>query len=127
MPPLERLVVLVEDDLGMREALTKVLNASGFRALPFSSAEALLEVSDTADAACFVLDIRLPGLSGFELFRRLKAAGSTAPAIFITAQDDDAGRDLAKRLGAASYLAKPFSGRALLQAIDAALALPVVP
>ena len=111
----------------MREALTKVLNAAGFRAFPFASAEALLEAPRVGTAACLVLDVHLPGLSGFELFQRLGVAGLTAPAIFITAQDDDASREMASRLGAASYLAKPFSGRELLQAIDAALATPVAP
>jgi len=64
------------------------LNAAGFQAITFLSAEALLESGAAANAACHVLNIHLPGLSGFELRRRLQAVGTKAPAIFITAYDD---------------------------------------
>ena len=105
----------------MREALTRVLNAAGFQARPFPSAEALLEDSGAWIAQCLVLDVCLPGLSGFELFRRLGAAGVAFPAIFITAHDDEASRAEARSLGAAGSLSKPFTGRQLVDAISAAL------
>ena len=73
-------------------------------------------------ADCLVLDIHLPGMSGFELYRRLALAGKVMPAVFITARDEPAVRDEAERLGGAgSYLPKPFSGRDLLDAITQGL------
>ncbi len=70
---------------------------------------------------CLILDIRLPGISGLELYRQLAESGEKPPVIFITAEDEPAVRDEAKRLGASSYLTKPFSGRALLESVTQAL------
>jgi FixJ family two-component response regulator len=68
-----------------------------------------------------VFDVNLPGLSGFELQRRLAQAGSRAPVIFITGQDSPAARQEARRHGAAAYLPKPFEGRALVGAVRQAV------
>ena len=75
----------------------------------------------TAD--CLILDIELPGISGLELYRTLTRSGLTTPAIFVTAHDGQNMRDEAERLGAANYLTKPFSGRALLTAVAEATGL----
>lgn len=123
MPEQEKgAIVVVDDDDGMRRAAERVLNAAGFRAVTFASAEILLE-SDAADgAACLVLDIHLPGLSGFELRRELVRTGSTQPpVIFITGHDEPAAREQAEALGAAAYLPKPFAGRALVAAVSRAV------
>jgi FixJ family two-component response regulator len=112
-----RSIVIVEDDAGMSKAIGRLLRVAGFHAVVFPSAEALLE-TDAADSAdCFVLDIHLPGLSGFELRRRLGALGHEAPVIFITAHDEASTRKEAERLGCRAYFRKPFNGHALLQAI----------
>jgi FixJ family two-component response regulator len=104
----------------MSQAIERVLRAGGFEAAVFPSAEAALEVDAAADGA--VLDIHLPGISGFDLYRRLALSGKALPAIFITARDEPAVRNEAERLGGAgSYLPKPFSGRDLLDAINQAL------
>ena len=110
-------VVLVEDDLGMRTALARVLEIAGFGVRAFASAELCLASSAPAKADCFVCDVHLPEDSGFDLHRRLLRAGATAPVIFITAQDSPAARKTAEQLGAAAYLAKPFEGRALVSAV----------
>ena len=104
----------------MREALSRVLGAAGFRVSGFASAEALLETGIAATAACLVLDVRLPGLSGFELRRRLLASGISIPVIFISAVDSEAGREEARRLGAV-YFAKPILGRHLIEAVTKAI------
>lgn len=114
-------VVLVEDDVGMREALERVLVASGFVVSAFASAEAALQDGHTLDARCMVLDIQLPGLSGFEFCERLVALGGRPAVIFITARDDALQRSRAKHLGALDYLVKPFSGRALSALVAKAL------
>jgi FixJ family two-component response regulator len=114
------IVIVVEDDRGMREALARILTASGYRAAAFSTAEALLAAGAARDAACLVLDVHLPGLSGFELRRRLASDGATAPVIFISGHDTQAVRAEAERLGACAFLAKPFSGRDLTRAVGRA-------
>ncbi|HEY6931541.1 MAG TPA: response regulator [Thermoanaerobaculia bacterium] len=115
----EERILVVEDDRAMREALTRILGVAGFCVSAFSSAEALLEAGVAAEAACLVLDIHLPGISGFELHRRITEGDNSIPVIFITGVDDDATRERAASAGA--YLAKPFPGRSLIDAVTAAL------
>ncbi len=115
-------VVLVEDDEGMREAIERVLTATGFVVAAFGSAEAALKDRGTLDAHCLVLDIHLPGLSGLDLYERLAAVDRKPAVIFITARDEAASRDHARQLGALGYLVKPFSGRALAALVADAFA-----
>lgn len=114
-------VVLVEDDLGMREAIERVLTATGFIVAGFDSAESALQDQGTLDARCLVLDIHLPGLSGFELYERFVAVGRKPPVIFITAREDAVQQTRAKQLGALGYFVKPFSGHALSAVVSKAL------
>ena len=116
-------VVVVDDDAGMNQAIERLLNAAGFHALMFSSADALLESGAAASAECMVLDIHLPGLSGFELRQRLAREGVVLPVIFITAYDDPDSHAQAKRAGAIAYFTKPFPGQHLVAAITKALAV----
>ena len=123
MPNEPPIIVVVEDDASMCQALERILHAGGFTAVSFASGEAALEADAAAD--CLVLDIHLPGMSGFELYRRLAHSGKALPAVFITARDEPAVRDEAERLaGAGCYLPKPFSGRDLLDALTRALRPP---
>lgn len=110
-------VVLVEDDVGMRGALARVLEIAGLKVEAFASAEDCLASNIATRADCLVCDIRLPGESGFELRRRLVRDGSTAPVIFITAHDSPAARGEARQVGAAAFLQKPFDGRTLIGAV----------
>jgi FixJ family two-component response regulator len=107
------IVVLVEDDMGIRQAIERVLCASGFVVTSFDSAEAALNDRATLDARCLVLDIHLPGISGFEMYERLVAVNKTPAVVFITGRDEPLKKDRARRLGAIGYLVKPFSGRDL--------------
>jgi FixJ family two-component response regulator len=120
MPGEQPRIVVVEDDASMGQALERILRAGGFGAVVFNSAEAALAAGTALPADCLVLDIHLPGMSGIDLYRRLAPRGDEVPAVFITAHDEPAVREAAERMG--SYLAKPFSGRALLEAITHALA-----
>jgi len=111
-------VIVVDDDEGMREAIETLLEVGGFETASFASAEALL-ASDAIDGArCIVSDIKLPSMSGLDLVAALRSRGLTLPVIVITAHDAPAVREDAMRRGAAAYLAKPFSGSALLEAIE---------
>jgi DNA-binding response OmpR family regulator len=115
-------VIVVEDDASMGRAIERILRAEGFAAFVFASAEAALEANAAASADCLILDIHLPGMSGFDLHRRLALSGQETPTIFMTARDEPAVRDEAQKLGGAgSYVPKPFSGSALLDAVGRAL------
>jgi FixJ family two-component response regulator len=120
MPDQHQSIVIVEDDAGMKKAIERLLRAAGFRPVSFASAEELLQTKAADSAACLVLDIHLPGLSGLELRRLLITSGRLKPVIFITGQDQEPLRDEARRLGCA-YFRKPFEGSALLAAIRAAV------
>jgi FixJ family two-component response regulator len=119
--PVQGTVVVVDDDREMTRAIARLLRASGLDAVTFPSAEALLaETPPRAD--CLILDVNMPGLSGFELRTRLQDLGVRAPVIFITAYDDPQSRARAAASGAAAYLAKPFRGEKLLAVLAGALA-----
>lgn len=112
-------ILVVEDDDSLRPALERLLNAAGWRTTTYASAEALLADAAAWDAACVVCDLKLPGMSGFDLLAGLRAQSGRPPVIVITAYDAPGLSEEAARRGAAAYLAKPFRGAALLEAIDA--------
>ena len=114
-------VVLVEDDARLRRALAGVLSVSGFRVFAFGTAEEAREGAPWAAAACLVVDVRLPGMSGLELLRWLRERSDTVPAIVLTADTREATRDAAMRLGVAGYLEKPAAGRAVAAAVREAI------
>jgi FixJ family two-component response regulator len=116
MPEQHQSIVIVEDDAGMKKAIERLLRAAGLKPVSFSSAEELLQTNAADHAACLVLDIHLPGLSGLELGRLLLTSGRAKSVVFITGQDVASLSDEAQRLGCA-YFRKPFDGKALLEAI----------
>ena len=113
MPTRNRTIVVVDDDSGMASALERMLNAAGLETEVFGSAEAVLQQGAVERAACLVLDIELPGMSGFDLFDAVPAE-SRPPVIFITAYDDEDSRLEAERRHAHAFLPKPFTGRDLV-------------
>jgi FixJ family two-component response regulator len=115
-------ITIVEDDSSLNLAVSRLLEAAGFDTRCFTSAGALLADQDACNADCLVLDIHLPDMSGFDLQRRLAAAGSTTPVIVITAHDDPMHRRAARDIGAYAYLTKPFSSVSLLDAVTRAAA-----
>ncbi len=112
-------IIIVDDDIGMREAIENLLDVAGFETTAYESAEALLAGGVVADALCVISDLKLPAMSGFELLAELRTRGAP-PVIVITAHDEAGVRNEAERLGAAGFLAKPFFGSALLAAIESA-------
>lgn len=112
------LISIVDDDDSMRASLDNLLRSVGFRALAFSSAESFLEASPELDAACLILDVRMPGMSGLDLQQQLAAARAAVPIIFVTSHLDEEVRARALRAGAVAFLYKPFREEELLKAID---------
>ncbi|AEU36775.1 response regulator transcription factor [Granulicella mallensis] len=116
-----KFVAIVDDDESVLSALQDLMEADGLPALCFGSAEEFLESGLQHEAACLVVDIRMPGMSGLELQAKLKAAQSDTPVIFITAHGDARVRMQAMREGAAEFLVKPFDDQVLLNRVRAAL------
>jgi FixJ family two-component response regulator len=115
-------ITIVEDDASVNLAVSRLLATAGFTTRCFTSAGALLSDRDAHKADCLVLDVHLPDMTGFELQRRLAAAGSTTPVVVITAHDDPMHRRAAREIGACAYLIKPFSSLALVDAVKRATA-----
>jgi|SRR6188768_3226702 FixJ family two-component response regulator len=113
-------VVLVEDDLSLGQAMERVLQAAGFQTWVFPSGESLLNSRAAQHASCFVFDVQLPGITGFELRKALEGPASHVPLIFITAHDEPEVR-IEAEANAALFLVKPFSGRRLIDAVHRAL------
>jgi two-component system response regulator FixJ len=115
------LIGIVDDDESVRDALSSLLWSAGYRCAVFPSAEAFLYSGRLSEMDCMVLDVRMPGLSGPELQRRLREIDCPIPVIFVTGHADDDVRARALRQGAVAFLAKPFSEKALLDSIRSAL------
>ncbi len=115
------LIAIVDDDRWMRRSLERLLKAAGFRAEAFISAEHYLAAGNHQGTECIILDVGLPGISGFELERRLKAEQKRLPIVFVSAHDEPGIRDKAANAGAVAFLGKPFDDNALLDAISSAL------
>jgi FixJ family two-component response regulator len=115
------LIAVVDDDQSVRESLPDLLRELGYEVRAFESAEAFLASGVIKEARCLVLDIAMPGMSGPELHRRLKAAGQPIRIIFVTAGTDDAVRQQVLSDGAVECLSKPFSEAQLIAALNAAL------
>src|SRR5258708_21754087 len=96
------LISIVDDDDALRGSLENLLRSAGFRAQRFSSAEAVLASNKMHETACLILDVRMPGMSGFKLQRLVAASNSHLPIIFITAHADDDPRSPALAAGAVS-------------------------
>jgi len=115
------LISVVDDDDSVRESLSGLIRSVGFGAMVFASAEEFLSSNRLLDTDCLILDVRMPGMNGLELQRRLAASHMSIPVIFITAHGDEEARVRALNGGAVEYLLKPFSEEALLKAIATAL------
>ena len=121
MRPAAPLISIVDDDLPVRRALRRLIQAAGYTVETFASAREFLDASPLGRTSCLVLDIHLDGMSGFELAGQLAAHRDAIPIIFITAHDDAQTRERVRQAGVAAYLPKPFDERVLLEAIRRAL------
>jgi FixJ family two-component response regulator len=117
------LLAVVDDDESVRESLPDLLGEFGFRSKVFSSAEQFLASNIASQVKCLLLDIAMPGMTGFDLQQELKARGHNIPIVFITGQKDDRVRKRALESGGVEFLLKPFSDTALLKALNTALGL----
>jgi len=117
----KHVVVGVDDDFRVRESVERLVESAGYAHLVFSSAEEFLQSGTLAIANCLITDVRMPGMDGIELQRRIRLDRPDLPVIFISAHQDDEARQRALDEGAVRFLYKPFDGAELLRAIEAAL------
>ena len=115
------LISVVDDDESVRRTTKLLIESFGFRTAVFESAESYLSSGLLREAACLVVDIKMPNMNGLELQSRIAAEGCNLPVIFITVCDDEESRGRAMRAGAVAFLAKPFSDVQLVESIRAAL------
>jgi FixJ family two-component response regulator len=121
----EKVIVVVEDDPGMRGSLEFLLESHGFTVAAFAGADEMLSRLNGLKTGCAIFDVHLPGPDGISVYESMKAQGRKLPAIFITGRADDQIRANARRLKAVALLEKPFSDEALLDAVGRAFAMPV--
>jgi FixJ family two-component response regulator len=109
-------VFIVDDDDAVRDSLKTLLELQSFNVETFETCQDFLR-ADAEGCTCLVLDIHLPGMSGFELMEALKREKRDLPTILVTARSDNAIRDRAKTLGAVALLEKPIEFNGLMTAI----------
>jgi FixJ family two-component response regulator len=105
------LIAVVVDVQSVREALENLISSVGCQVKLFASAEAFLDSDGLANTDCAVLDLRLPGISGLELQRKLAADGHSVPGIIITAQGDNQAEAEAAAAGAIAFIRNPLGKR----------------
>ena len=114
-------IAVVDDDESVRESMKSLLRSAGYGVRTFAAAEEFIDAGVGPDIACLVLDVRMPGIDGLELQRRLNDAHSAIPIVFITAHDDGPARQRAINAGAVDVLHKPFAASVLLAIVATAI------
>lgn len=114
-------VFVVDDDAPMRESLKNLTRSVGLRVEAFASAQEFLRAKRSDEPGCLVLDVRMPGLSGLDLQKRMAEAGTDLPIIFLTGHGDIPMSVRAMKAGAVEFLTKPVREQDLLDAIQQAL------
>ena len=115
------IVMVVDDDTGVRNAMRVLLKSVGLQSQLHASAQEFLQGYDPSQAGCLVLDIRMPGMSGLELQQELNVRGATIPVIFMTGHGDIPMAVEAMQHGAFDFLQKPFRDQELLDRIQKAI------
>jgi len=121
MPSDKAVVHVIDDDEAMRESLAFLLGAVGMEVRTYESALGFLDVAPNAEAGCVITDVRMPGLSGVDLLRRLRELKLGIPVIVITGHGDVPLAVEAMKIGALDFLEKPFDDEVLLASVRSAL------
>ena len=114
-------VYVIDDDDAMRDSLNFLLEAADFNVTLFETAQNFLDVLPGLEFGCVVSDVRMPGIDGIELLKRMKAGQSTFPILIMTGHGDVPLAVEAMKLGAVDFLEKPFEDDRLIGMIDAAI------
>lgn len=114
-------IFIIDDDESVREAMKNLIQHLGYDTEAFASAEDCLDCGHIADAACLISDVQMPGMTGFELHRRLLADGYRIPVIFMSGHPGEARRAATMGAGAIGFLDKPIDVRRLTDCLNKAL------
>lgn len=117
-------IYVVDDDQSIRHSLTLLIEGIGRQIATFASGAAFFAGFDPSDAACIVLDVRLPDMDGITILQRLQKTDRPPPVLIITGHGDVPLAVKAMKAGAADFIEKPFNGETILERIEAALAAP---
>jgi two-component system response regulator FixJ len=117
----EPVVYVIDDDEAVRQSLEFLLRTAGFTVRSFESAKAFLEIMPQPRSGCIITDVRMPGISGIDLLRRVKELGLDIPVIMITGHGDISLAVEAMKIGATDFLEKPFDDDQLLAALRSTL------
>ena len=117
------LVIIVDDDASVREALSELILSAGFQSICFASTREFLDADVLDTPGCLVLDVRMPGASGLDLQDRLAKSGNPKPIIFLTGHGDIPMTVQAMKAGAVDFLTKPARDQTLLDAVVAGIAM----
>jgi FixJ family two-component response regulator len=120
---VEPLVIIVDDDSSVREALTDLILSAGYQSACFPSTRDLLESEALDRPGCLILDVRMPGVSGLDLQQQLVRNGNAKPVIFLTGHGDIPMSVQAMKTGAVDFLTKPVRDQTLLDAVAAGIAM----
>jgi FixJ family two-component response regulator len=121
MPDSKKIIAIVDDDEFIRKSLSRLVRSAGYQVEAFASAEAFLESLSDRRPACLILDKKMPGVSGIELYRALVATNQPPPTIFISAHEEELLRARDEAPNEAGFLLKPFESDDLLLALRAAV------
>jgi DNA-binding response OmpR family regulator len=121
MARMSATILIVEDEYAVGRGLQYALQQEGYQVTVAPNAEEGLTIATSQAPDLIILDVRLPGMDGFEMLRRLRATGSKAPVLFLTARDDEVDKVIGLELGADDYLTKPFGLRELMSRVKALL------
>jgi two-component system response regulator FixJ len=119
--PFESTVHVIDDDEALRDSLTFLLRTARLDVLSYPSATAFLEALPEANLSCVITDVRMPGMSGIDLLRRLRERKISVPVIVITGHGDIPLAVEAMRIGAVDFLEKPFDDEVLIASVKTAL------
>jgi FixJ family two-component response regulator len=114
-------IAVIDDDESVRESVVSLVESVGYDAIFFDSAEEFLNSPNIDQVKCLIVDVRLPGISGLQLYSRMQANTRRIRAIFITAHIDEPACGWAMEAGAVAFLYKPFQAKALLSALRIAV------
>lgn len=113
-------IAIIDDDALVRQSLEDCMESAGYAVEGFDSAEEFLASESARKAACLIVDVQLPGITGLELQDRLARADNRVPIVFVSAQGTQANREKAMSRGATGFLSKPFRRDDLVRLVEAA-------
>lgn len=117
MPPMQSKAYVIDDDESIRRSFERLLRSANLKVETFASPAEFFSDERHDTNACIIVDLRMPGSSGFDLQRELASRGIQIPVIVISASDDAQTREHARKLGAVAFFRKPIDDQALLDAV----------